>query len=176
MQAMPAGGQNMKKIWNMRKKDGVSPVIATILMVAITVVLAAVLYVMVMIGPPPDFKGTGNIETVKIKSNTTAEIMFGSFAGTKKPTELKVILEDSAGDRVTLSWPMAPDSESFVMTSTNPVVSAIYKDFVPISNEINPGDSIVVSGLSPGGYYEILMITIDGSKISLLGQTNFITP
>jgi len=37
------------KTWNMRKKkDAVSPVIATILMVAITVVLAAVLYVMVM--------------------------------------------------------------------------------------------------------------------------------
>ncbi len=35
----------MKKSWN---KDGVSPVIATILMVAITVVLAAVLYVMVI--------------------------------------------------------------------------------------------------------------------------------
>ncbi|MGC8656610.1 MAG: archaellin/type IV pilin N-terminal domain-containing protein, partial [Thermoplasmata archaeon] len=31
-----------------RKKKGVSPVIATILMVAITVVLAGVLYVMVM--------------------------------------------------------------------------------------------------------------------------------
>jgi len=39
----------MKKIWKIRKdKEGVSPVIATILMVAITVVLAAVLYVMVM--------------------------------------------------------------------------------------------------------------------------------
>ena len=36
----------MKRIW--KKKDGVSPVIATILMVAITVVLAAVLYVMVI--------------------------------------------------------------------------------------------------------------------------------
>ncbi|MFH0816451.1 MAG: archaellin/type IV pilin N-terminal domain-containing protein [Methanobacteriota archaeon] len=35
----------MKRIW--RNKEGVSPVIATILMVAITVVLAAVLYVMV---------------------------------------------------------------------------------------------------------------------------------
>ena len=35
----------MKKSW---KKSAVSPVIATILMVAITVVLAAVLYVMVM--------------------------------------------------------------------------------------------------------------------------------
>ncbi|OPY33851.1 MAG: hypothetical protein A4E32_00589 [Methanomassiliicoccales archaeon PtaU1.Bin124] len=39
----------MKNVFMMRKKkDAVSPVIATILMVAITVVLAAVLYVMVM--------------------------------------------------------------------------------------------------------------------------------
>lgn len=39
----------MKKIWKMRRdSEAVSPVIATILMVAITVVLAAVLYVMVM--------------------------------------------------------------------------------------------------------------------------------
>ena len=38
----------MRKIRNRRKDDAVSPVIATILMVAITVVLAAVLYVMVM--------------------------------------------------------------------------------------------------------------------------------
>ncbi|MEW5936475.1 MAG: archaellin/type IV pilin N-terminal domain-containing protein [Candidatus Thermoplasmatota archaeon] len=35
----------MKRVW--KQKEGVSPVIATILMVAITVVLAAVLYVMV---------------------------------------------------------------------------------------------------------------------------------
>ncbi|MGD9963229.1 MAG: archaellin/type IV pilin N-terminal domain-containing protein [Thermoplasmata archaeon] len=39
----------MKKIWAVRKdSEAVSPVIATILMVAITVVLAAVLYVMVL--------------------------------------------------------------------------------------------------------------------------------
>jgi len=39
----------MKKIWAIRKsEEGVSPVIATILLVAITVVLAAVLYVMVL--------------------------------------------------------------------------------------------------------------------------------
>ncbi|MBE0519321.1 MAG: type IV pilin, partial [Thermoplasmata archaeon] len=38
----------MKRIWAIRKDaEAVSPVIATILMVAITVVLAAVLYVMV---------------------------------------------------------------------------------------------------------------------------------
>jgi flagellin-like protein len=39
----------MKKIWTVRRDaEAVSPVIATILMVAITVVLAAVLYVMVL--------------------------------------------------------------------------------------------------------------------------------
>jgi len=41
--------KTMKKIWAVRKdSEAVSPVIATILMVAITVVLAAVLYVMVL--------------------------------------------------------------------------------------------------------------------------------
>jgi flagellin-like protein len=38
----------MKRVWRKDNKEGVSPVIATILMVAITVVLAAVLYAMVM--------------------------------------------------------------------------------------------------------------------------------
>jgi flagellin-like protein len=46
-------------MWKMRKdKSAVSPVIATILMVAITVVLAAVLYVMVM-----GFGGSGSNNT-----------------------------------------------------------------------------------------------------------------
>src|SRR3990172_10504825 len=46
--AQAAGGQNMKNVRLIRKDESaVSPVIATILMVAITVVLAAVLYVMV---------------------------------------------------------------------------------------------------------------------------------
>ena len=51
----------MRKNWKDRK--GVSPVIATILMVAITVVLAAVLYVMVM-GFGGD--GAGQAPTVKL--------------------------------------------------------------------------------------------------------------
>lgn len=46
----------MKQIW--KKNDAVSPVIATILMVAITVVLAAVLYVMVI-----GFGGDTGIDT-----------------------------------------------------------------------------------------------------------------
>lgn len=56
----------MKKSW--KNRSGVSPVIATILMVAITVVLAAVLYVMVM-----GFGGTsGQKPTVSMTKSTTA--------------------------------------------------------------------------------------------------------
>jgi flagellin-like protein len=173
MQAMPAGGHNMNKIWS---KDGVSPVIATILMVAITVVLAAVLYVMVNFGTEPEIPGTGNIENIDIMGNQSVEIRFGPFSGATRPTELKVILEDELNHRTTLSWPRIPDSESFSMASTDPAVTATYRDFVPVANEINAGDSIVISGLRSGGAYEILIITMEGSKLSLLGTTNFVTP
>jgi archaeal type IV pilus assembly protein PilA len=58
----------MKKMWKMRKdKSAVSPVIATILMVAITVVLAAVLYVMVM-----GFGGSGGTTPTASLSATTS--------------------------------------------------------------------------------------------------------
>jgi flagellin-like protein len=61
----------MKKMWKMRKdKSAVSPVIATILMVAITVVLAAVLYVMVMgFGGSGGSTPTGGIAVTKVASN-----------------------------------------------------------------------------------------------------------
>ncbi len=167
----------MKKIWSMRKKnEGVSPVIATILMVAITVVLAAVLYVMVMIGPPPDIQNTGSIEEVSIRSNASVEITFGSFGSSPRPTNLKLLLEDHLGNRVTLTWPTVPDSESYSMSSSNQTVSATYRDYNPIANEINPGDSVIVMGLASGENYEIKVVTIDGSEISLIGQTDFTTP
>jgi len=58
----------MKKMWKKNNK-AVSPVIATILMVAITVVLAAVLYVMVM-----GFGDSGNPDapTVSLTKTTTS--------------------------------------------------------------------------------------------------------
>jgi flagellin-like protein len=71
----------MKKMWKMRKnREAVSPVIATILMVAITVVLAAVLYVMVMgFGTGPGTTATGAL-SVTDKSTTTATIQLTSIS------------------------------------------------------------------------------------------------
>lgn len=57
----------MKKMWKTRRKtEAVSPVIATILMVAITVVLAAVLYVMVM-----GFNTGGSTPTAALSASQT---------------------------------------------------------------------------------------------------------
>ena len=68
-----------------RKEEGVSPVIATILMVAITVVLAAVLYVMVMgmasSGPAPDMPLGLNQQT---KSETSVTVLISSAPTTAR--------------------------------------------------------------------------------------------
>jgi len=65
----------MKKLWKMRKDSkAVSPVIATILMVAITVVLAAVLYVMVMGFGGSNSQSTPTATMTYTKANATGYI------------------------------------------------------------------------------------------------------
>jgi len=63
----------MKKMWK-KNEAAVSPVIATILMVAITVVLAAVLYVMVMgmTDDPTEKAPTGVLGDPNVSVNATA--------------------------------------------------------------------------------------------------------
>jgi len=69
----------MKKMWKLNNK-AVSPVIATILMVAITVVLAAVLYVMVMgfggdtnQAPTADLTADGNRLVISLSESVQNE-------------------------------------------------------------------------------------------------------
>ena len=100
----------MKKNWAIRKDaEAVSPVIATILMVAITVVLAAVLYVMVL-----GF-GTGGSGTpsVQITSRTTITSPDGYKWQLTAPTsettwtDVTVILQDSTNSA---TWSTASQS------------------------------------------------------------------
>ena len=72
----------MKKLWKMRKnREAVSPVIATILMVAITVVLAAVLYVMVMgFGGTGTQTPTGSFTAATKLTDNTYKINFGAVS------------------------------------------------------------------------------------------------
>jgi flagellin-like protein len=86
---------NTKKMAKRLKDSGVSPVIATILMVAITVVLAAVLYVMV--SGFTHSPGTANSAGLTESSNTTASgnyvITISSISASNIPiSNLKVVI------------------------------------------------------------------------------------
>jgi len=100
----------MKKIWKLRRNaEAVSPVIATILMVAITVVLAAVLYVMVM-----GFSQGGGANTPSVAMDKAP---IGSVVGAKyrvtlisitsttvKPTDITIIVTPTATTTVPGAW------------------------------------------------------------------------
>lgn len=81
-----------KRHWRDRK--GVSPVIATILMVAITVVLAAVLYVMVMgLGGDTAVTPTGqvtNVEEITIEDVKVYKLTLSVFSPSTKFSNLNV--------------------------------------------------------------------------------------
>src|SRR5665647_2254123 len=95
----------MKKMWKMRKdKSAVSPVIATILMVAITVVLAAVLYVMVMgFGT-----GGGSTPTASMTATKGAQLNYtisvqSVSVNTIQYTNVQVVVTSANGQTFTTS-------------------------------------------------------------------------
>ncbi|HUU07536.1 MAG TPA: type IV pilin N-terminal domain-containing protein, partial [Thermoplasmata archaeon] len=97
----------MKKIWAIRKDaEGVSPVIATILMVAITVVLAAVLYVMVL-----GFGGTSTqTPTSSLTKSTVSSGVKLTFAPVSVDTQwddVTILLSDGTN---TVQWSPATAS------------------------------------------------------------------
>jgi flagellin-like protein len=146
-----------KRSWCQR---GVSPVIATILMVAITVVLAAVLYVMVI-----GLGGSGGTEitpggswtAMDPQNNNTVKLIFGSFTSTVAPMDLVLYLRCS-NDTTTLSFSGAPTTgtENMVVSGYNSTtITATYTDNAWSSNSVNGGDYITVTGLDPGKSYSV---------------------
>lgn len=89
----------MRKNWKDRK--GVSPVIATILMVAITVVLAAVLYVMVMgFGGPENNVPTGEFKAAEKLSDTSYRIQVLSISEAKGVADMRLSISNGVNTPV----------------------------------------------------------------------------
>ncbi len=128
----------MKKSWS---RKAVSPVIATILMVAITVVLAAVLYVMVM-----------------------------GFGGNNTPTAPAVTLtKESALGREVVSINPATNTSQFVLYaagSSSNVMSA----FVDAGSDgkVTTGDYFNLASLTAGTTYNFVWIS--GGTNTVLGS------
>jgi flagellin-like protein len=136
----------MKKIWKKRKNsEAVSPVIATILMVAITVVLAAVLYVMVMgFGggttntPTGAFTGTPQSVTA-----TSYKLTFGVVSPETKFTDCKVTITIGATQATAQAITGSPLA---VNTFTTPAATVTWTDLGG-DGKISVGDRLVIAGV-----------------------------
>ncbi len=105
----------MKKLWKAKNdKEGVSPVIATILMVAITVVLAAILMVMVMgmtDGPAEDVS-----VVPEFVDKSTIRIAFATGVYEASKVEIKATIDGTETPVTGGSW----------STGANVVVGSVY--------------------------------------------------
>ncbi len=166
-----------KNIWTIRKdSDAVSPVIATILMVAITVVLAAVLYVMVIGFVPPEDVTAGTWKSIKSTSQTSARAEFGTFVGVMKPIDLQLYISANGTDIGYISWGSNTDP-ALVRWNDGPEGATVtYRDFNPTKGEISQGDYFDLNGLEPGTLYEIVAFN-SALDTTITGMDNsFTTP
>ncbi len=154
-----------------KDEQAVSPVIATILMVAITVVLAAVLYVMVsgLIGGTTTSSKPAVTLTVS-KTSTGADILVAGIQPTAAPSNFKVNIENvtttvfgtaaamptSSGGSATVNLA----GGSFSITWQNPGGSGT----------VSQGDHFVISHVTgsytSGTTYSFLLIWSDGSTLT----------
>lgn len=168
----------MKLVYK-KNDEAVSPVIATILMVAITVVLAAVLYVMVigMGGGAAEQAPVGTMTNLQATSATNATLSFGTFSPVPPPMDIKVILTPTTGTAVQLWVTSIPDAGTETMSTDNAAVTATYLDLNPAGNAVNSGDSIKVVGLTPGASYTLTIYHAPSESLcSLTGDVTFTMP
>ncbi len=145
-----------KKMFIRKDEEGVSPVIATILMVAITVVLAAVLYIMVitMTGPgrvPP----TGTWGKTEVKSSTEATADFGVITPEQRPMDLKIVLIRNETAQGLYSFSNNDDG-TLILESGEDVGTLTYMDLMD-NQRVNNGDKMRMTDLAPGSSYELIM-------------------
>lgn len=167
----------MKLKW---KEDAVSPVIATILMVAITVVLAAVLYVMVIgmsgggsLVPTP----VGSWQAMDPTSNHSGKMVFGSFSPEVHAFDMKILVEGNSGQQFNFTWSDLTFSDSnYTLNCDGAGITAFYYDTHPEGGLINAGDYIEVFGLEPFTVYTVRVFHYPSDSIcQMAGDTSFQT-
>ena len=145
-----------------RDEEGVSPVIATILMVAITVVLAAVLYVMVsgLIPPTPPGQPMG-VTVGRSTTGTNWTLTVATAPSGKSLTTTNLVIKGADGG---IALPAAPLS-TYVAAETDGVS---YQQLKPSATAVAVGDYVLIRiAMYPqGSRYEI----VDGSSILASGE------
>ena len=162
-----------------RKIEAVSPVIATILMVAITVVLAAVLYVMVInvgSGGGLTTAPVGGWSSTDVLTNSSAKITFGDFHPEVTGLDIKVMVQDENENMFNLTWSSIVDSDNYTLKSDNEDFDAFYHDFNYEGGQIGNGDYITLYGLKPFTNYNLRVFHFSSdSVLQMAGDTSFQT-
>ncbi len=152
----------MKKYVRKEKEEGVSPVIATILMVAITVVLAATLYLMVgNMGTTTSNQTSGSFSVQPIDSKTY-KVSFSKIVPDTSITKLKLVVQNgSASDTFTWSSDTSGTAGSSTTSNTNVVVT--YYDLAD-NHVINSGDYLTLT-VKSGNTYQVTLLDSSGNEI-----------
>ena len=160
------------------RKDeaAVSPVIATILMVAITVVLAAVLYVMVsgLISPVSGNKPLLTFSSVTQSSgNATIGVAGASQAVSPSNYKVNLAVAGTTGNAVA----MPTTGGNFVSMTIGTTTYRVYWTDIGGEKTVNPGDQFRVTGnnvaLPAATSYTFYLLWSDGSSIQ---STPWATP
>jgi len=146
----------MKKIWKIRKDSkAVSPVIATILMVAITVVLAAVLYVMVMgFGGGEAQTPTGSFTTADNKGSGEYWLYVGAITPSVNWDECKLSIN------AVVSGTNLADGVNQSMTVDSDTVYIIPTDLAG-DDKVSNGDYIQLESLVSDTEYNVALIYVE---------------
>ncbi len=152
----------MKKIW--RNEEGVSPVIAVILMVAITVVLAAVLYVMVsgMLG------STGTTPTVSMNWNEDPEVPGYYVGNVVSISGVSSINVDDVTVTVTHAGSSGSQDLDDFKTAGNLSVGSFDMDFSdqPTLDKLGAEDIFTISGGNTGDTIRLVYKPTSGQMVS----------
>ena len=152
----------MKRIY--KKEEGVSPVIATILMVAITVVLAATVWLMVSgyMGGGGGTTVTGSFASKEKIGSDEWKLTFAQFQPDTNISTLKVILNDGSQD-YTLTFSF---TSPYVATASGAPtgVTVTYHDLAG-NGAINSGDYLDIKGVTPGTTYTVTILDANGNQV-----------
>ncbi len=148
--------------------QAVSPVIATILMVAITVVLAAVLYVMVsgLLVSPGTNKPVMSFNTPALDAAGNASILVASASQAQAPANYRVNLAVGGVAGVAVSMPTT--SGAFASVVVSGTTYRIYWTDIGGDVTVNGGDSFRITGNGvtlPAGSFEFFLLWSDGSLV-----------
>ncbi len=151
-----------------KDEQAVSPVIATILMVAITVVLAAVLYVMVsglIGGTSTTTKPTVTLTVNKITGGVS--ILVAGIQPASPPANFKVNIQNGTNQDLGTAILMPAKSGNTVTVIVDTVTFTIKWQNTGGSGQVSQGDTFVVTySAASGTHWNFLLIwAADGSVL-----------